>query len=116
MTQKAHPLELSQDQRSGLEELNKSPRKRLAKRASIILAVATEGMTHDAVAERLGTIPTIVRKWRIRFEAKGLPGRSDAPREGTPKEQCGDCRTHQQAHAKNPDQPGYRWAGSGWLA
>jgi transposase len=39
-------------------------------------------MTHEVVAEQLGTAPAQVRKWRKRFEADGLLGLEDAPRSG----------------------------------
>lgn len=87
MARRADPIELSQDQRSALEKLSESPKKQLAIRASMILALAEDGMTHDGVAEEFGTAPTLVRKWRRRFEDKGIQGLYDAPRSGAPKKE-----------------------------
>ena len=85
MTRPAEQLALSPQQRSALEKLRRSPRQRLAQRAAIVLALSEPGMTHDGVAERLGTIPPTVRRWRARYEAEGVSGLQDAPRSGGPK-------------------------------
>lgn len=81
----AQPLVLSPKQRSALEAMAGSPRVRLAKRASIILAVSEKGMTHTGVAAAQGMVAATVRKWRGRFEADGIEGLADAPRSGAPK-------------------------------
>lgn len=81
----APPLTLSAEQRSQLDGLSRSPRRRLARRAEIVLAVAEPDMTHLAIAERLNTSPTSVRKWRREFELQGVAGLQDSPRSGAPK-------------------------------
>lgn len=85
MAHPARPLELTATQRVALEELRRSPRKRLARRAAMILAVSAEGMTHGGVAAELNTVEATVRRWRRRFEADGVSGLRDAPRSGGPK-------------------------------
>ncbi len=82
---RAQPLTLSEEQRSQLEASSRSPRRRLAHRAQIVLAVAEAGMSHSGVAEHLNTTPTSVRKWRAAYERKGINGLQDAPRSGVPK-------------------------------
>lgn len=79
------PVTLSTEQRAELEVLSGSPRARLALRASIVLALAEQGVTHRGVAEKLGTVEATVRRWRARFESDGIVGLQDAPRDGAPK-------------------------------
>ena len=55
--------------------------RRMAFRAEVILAIA-EGLSHKVVAERVGTRPTTVNKWRGRFAQEGLSGLRDAARSG----------------------------------
>ncbi len=85
MSRASEPLKLSLQQRTALQALGRSPRKRLALRASIVLAVSEHGMTHAGVAEELSTVVTTVRRWRKRFEAEGIDGLADSPRAGAPK-------------------------------
>ncbi len=85
MEHTAQPLELSPEQRSVLKALSNSPRKHMAQRASIILALADEGMTHAAVARQFGTIRATVKRWRKRFEAEDIKGLDDVPRSGAPR-------------------------------
>lgn len=85
MPRTAEPLRLSPKQRMALEALSRSPRKRSAQRASIVLAVSAEDMTYKTVAEQLGTVVATVRRWRRRFEVSGVEGLQDAPRSGAPK-------------------------------
>src|ERR1700739_2718384 len=54
---------------------------RMAFRAEVILAIA-EGLSNQAVAERVGTRPATVSKWRGRFARAGLSGLRDAARSG----------------------------------
>jgi transposase len=79
------PLQISSEQRSILEKLSKSSKNQMAKRASIILALAEEGMTHESVAKQLGTIRATVRRWRKRFEVEGIQGLYDVIRSGAPR-------------------------------
>lgn len=50
-----------------------------------MLATGEEGMTHQAVAEKLETVEATVRRWRRRFESQGVQGLLDSPRSGAPK-------------------------------
>ncbi|WP_433501657.1 IS630 family transposase [Sphaerimonospora sp. CA-214678] len=54
-------------------------------RARIILLLADERLPLAAVAERLSTTETTVRKWRDRFAAGGIKGLVDLPRPGRPE-------------------------------
>ncbi|HEV2231211.1 MAG TPA: helix-turn-helix domain-containing protein [Thermoplasmata archaeon] len=57
---------------------------RLARRARIVLEAA-EGRANEGIAERLGTSPGTVGRWRRRFLMARLPGiERDAPRSGRP--------------------------------
>jgi transposase len=56
---------------------------RLVDRAKIIL-LSHEGLTVERIAERLGTRPARISKWRQRFARQGLNALSDAPRPGKP--------------------------------
>jgi hypothetical protein len=62
---------------------------RLAFRAGVILAIA-EGLSNQAVAERVGTRPATVSKWRGRFARAGVSGLRDALRSGKPRQYEGD--------------------------
>ena len=44
-----------------------------------------DGEPQTALAQRLGTRPNTVSKWRSRFARLGLKGLEDAPRPGKPK-------------------------------
>jgi transposase len=79
----APPLVLDDDARAGLVLLAGSGT-REALRARIVLACAEPG-SEEAVAARLGTSRSMVRKWRGRFTAAGLGGLADEPRPGRPK-------------------------------
>jgi len=82
MSRPATPVSLTLQQREELERLTGSLNKRAAQRASIILAVSIEGMTHHSVALELGTVEPTIRRWRKRFEENGVAGLVDAPRSG----------------------------------
>lgn len=56
----------------------------IALRARIVLLCA-EGMPNKDIAERLGTHPNTITKWRNRFAEDRLEGISDAPRSGRPR-------------------------------
>ena len=58
--------------------------KRRVDRALIILGCLS-GEPNGAIAERLGTRPNTISKWRRRFAAHGLKGLEDASRSGKPK-------------------------------
>jgi transposase len=57
----------------------------MAFRAEVILAIA-EGLSNKAVAERVGTRPATVSKWRGRFAQEGVSGLRDASRSGKPRQ------------------------------
>ncbi|WP_433411369.1 IS630 family transposase [Microtetraspora malaysiensis] len=57
----------------------------LVLRARIIVLIADERLPVAAVAERLSTTETTVRKWRDRFAAGGIKGLVDLPRPGRPE-------------------------------
>ena len=63
--------------------------RRMVFRAEVILAIA-EGLSNEAVAERLGTRPATVSKWRGRFARAGFSGLLDAPRSGKPRQYQGE--------------------------
>jgi transposase len=52
-------------------------------RAKIVL-YAADGLSNDAIAERLDTPRQIVSKWRKRFYQQRLPGLQEQPRGGRP--------------------------------
>jgi transposase len=83
MTRAATPIVLSETERETLESWLRagSTEQRHAERARIILA-AGEGLGTLEIAERLGTRPARVSKWRTRFAGDRLAGLADAPRPG----------------------------------
>ena len=85
MPRTAKPLQINPEQKRELESLVAGPHKRLAERATIVLALAEEGMTHKGIAEQLGTSPPTVRRWRTGFENAGVAGLRDRTRSGAPK-------------------------------
>lgn len=85
MARSVRPVKLTDRARNELTELSKSASNRLSLRARIVLATAVEGMTHQNVAEQLETVEATVRRWRRRFEFKGVQGLLDSPRSGAPK-------------------------------
>ena len=85
---------------------------RLAFRAQIILAL-DEGLSNKAVAERLGTRPATVSKWRGRVVQHGLAGVADAPRSGKPRHYDTSHERRIIAALDEPPPKGYaRWDGS----
>jgi DNA-binding CsgD family transcriptional regulator len=56
----------------------------LAQRSRIEL-LAAEGVTNEAIAERVGVAPNTVLAWRRRYAARGLAGLADEPRSGRPR-------------------------------
>ena len=78
--------ELSDDEHRALQRWvrRRKTAQALAMRARIVLACA-EGVSDQAVAERLGTTRITVGKWRRRFLEKGCDGLLDEPRPGAPR-------------------------------
>ena len=84
---------------------------RMAFRAEVILAIA-EGLSNQAVAERVGTRPATVSKWRGRFARAGVSGLRDALRSGKPRQYEGDHERRILAALDEPPPAGYgRWDG-----
>src|SRR5438477_11304417 len=76
--------------------------RRMAFRVEVILAIA-EGLSNQAVAERVGTRPATVSKWRGRFAQEGLSGLPDALRSRKPREyQDEEERRHHAAVGAPP--------------
>ena len=85
---------------------------RLAFRAQIILALA-DGLTNKAAADRLGTRPATVSKWRGRFARHGLAGVADAPRSGKPQHYDAEDEWRILGALDAPPPAGYaRWNGT----
>jgi len=56
---------------------------RMVERARIVLA-ASEGLTTEQIAARVGCAERTVKKWRPRYAREGIEGLRDAPRSGAP--------------------------------
>src|ERR1700747_3499100 len=85
---------------------------RLGFRAQIILAL-DEGLSHQAVAGRLGRRPATTSKWRGGFAHHDLAGVADAPRGGKPRHYDADHERRIIAALDAPPPKGYaRWDGS----
>jgi transposase len=76
-------LTLTDDERTTLQRWARRAKssQALALRCRIVLACA-EGVSNQAVAERLGVSRPTVTKWRSRFVARRLEGLADEPRPG----------------------------------
>jgi transposase len=86
--------------------------RRMAFRAGVILAVA-EGLSNEAVAQRLGTRPATVSKWRGRFARARITGLTDAPRSGKPRHYAAADERRVLAALDEPPPAGYaRWDGA----
>ena len=79
-------IHLSQNEEAVLREWTRkgTTEHRLVDRAKIIL-LSHEGLTVEKIAQRLGTRPARVSKWRRRFVRERLNALSDAPRPGKPQ-------------------------------
>ena len=69
-----HLLSIVHDRRSRLWEVLK---------AEIVLRAA-RGLGHEAIGRVLSCSSTTARRWRLRWEAKGMDGLKDKPRSGAP--------------------------------
>jgi transposase len=111
---RAAEVTLTSEQRATLHSwlMAGKTEQRLAFRAQIILAV-DEGLSNQAVAERLATRPATVSKWRGRFAQHGLAGVADAPRSGKPRHYDAGHERRIIAALDAPPPRGYaRWNGS----
>jgi len=107
------PVHLTPGERTTLKSWVRSPtiEQRRAFRARIVL-MADEGFGTNAIAERLGTRPATVTKWRGRFSRDRLAGLEDRPRPGK-------RRTYTETHERrlldqlsDPPPAGYaQWNG-----
>jgi transposase len=78
-------IEVSAEDRRELERIVRaaSSEVRMVERARIVLA-ASEGLTTEQIAARVGCGERMVKKWRPRYERRGIEGLRDAPRSGAP--------------------------------
>src|SRR5438045_7023917 len=84
----------------------------MAFRVEVILAIA-EGLSNQAVAERVGTRPATVSTWRGRVAQEGLSGLRDASRSGKPSQYQDEHERRILAALDEPPPAGYgRWDGS----
>jgi transposase len=89
MGERGRPRQLlivSDEQREVLTRWSRRPKSphSIAQRARIVL-LAGEGMSNNAVADKVGVNQTTVVKWRKRFIERGLDGLVDEPRPGAPR-------------------------------
>lgn len=85
---------------------------RAVERAQVVQA-ALEGATVEEIAVRLGLARNTVYLWLHRFEARGLAGLEDAPREGRPptysREQVGEIVATALTDPQTLDLPFQSW-------
>ena len=83
---RAVAVNLTKKRRRKLEQIVRagSSPQRLVLRAKIVLAAADE-MANAEIARQLGCSVAVVRNWRRRFAARGIPGLFDKPRTGRPE-------------------------------
>lgn len=85
--QEATPIILTEQERSALEGMIRSPKTEhgMVERARIVL-LAAEGRSTRSIAEELGSWPGRISRWRIRFARDRLAGLHELPRPGaTPR-------------------------------
>lgn len=107
-------IRLSPDEEAKLREWTRkgTTELRLAERARIIL-LAHEGLTVEKIAERLGTRPARVSKWRQRFAESRLESLADAPRSGKPSKYDGETENRVLKLLDEPPPEGYsQWNGT----
>ena len=80
------PVVVSDEEREVLLRWSRRPKspQSIAQRARVVL-LAADGLTNNAVAERLGVNQATVVKWRKRFLERRLDGLVDEPRPGAPR-------------------------------
>src|SRR5246500_2821467 len=111
---RAAEVALTDEQRATLRSWTRAGKteRRLAFRAQMMLAL-DQGLSNQAVAERLATRPATISKWRGRFAQHGLAGVADAPRGGKPRHYDADHERRIIAALDAPPPKGYaRWNGS----
>ena len=85
MPKAATPINLSSEEEQTLRHWKQAHKteRRLVERARIVL-LAASGLATTAIAQQLGTPPSRVSKWRLRFAEQRLAGLIDRPRAGKP--------------------------------
>ena len=80
------PFQLSESERTCLEQLSRSIRgpAGLARRARVLLLLA-EGLSLRRIRAQTGMSPRRIRTWKQNWQEKGLDGLLDAPRCGRPR-------------------------------
>ena len=109
--QEATPIVLTEQERSTLEVMIRSPKTEhgIVERARIVL-LAAQGRSTRSIASELGTWPGRVSRWRMRFAAQRLAGLNDLPRPGATPRYGGDTDKRILALLDQPPPAGYgRW-------
>jgi transposase len=96
-------------ERAALEQWCRRDDRRLATRATLILALA-DGASNEVVAARFGVSSQTVGKWRTRFQHRRLEGLLDDPRSGAPRRIGDDDVKRVLSLTQSPPPPGVpRW-------
>ena len=109
--QEATPIELTEEERSALEAMIRSPKTEhgLVERARIVV-LAAKGRSTRSIADELGTWPGRVSRWRTRFARQRLDGLRDLPRPGPTPRYTLDTNKRILALLDQPPPAGYgRW-------
>ncbi|RKZ01966.1 MAG: hypothetical protein DRQ10_01085 [Candidatus Hydrothermota bacterium] len=77
-------LRLKEEDKKKLEELSKSPNRRIAQRAKIVLLRAS-GKSYLEIGSKLGIHYNTAKRWVKRYEERGIEGLYDLPRPGRPR-------------------------------
>lgn len=85
MARQAHPIQLTPEERRGLEQFTRSrtAASRVVQRARLVLLTA-ERKSDQTIAHQLGLSHSTVYRWRSRFTAERLAGLEERPRRGRP--------------------------------
>ena len=113
MSRSPAQVHLTEEEEATLREWTRksTSEQRVVDRARIIL-LSNEGLTVEKIAERLGTRPARVSKWRQRFVKDRLGALSDAPRPGKPHKYGDDMEKRVLAMLDTPVPKGYaQWNG-----
>jgi transposase len=114
MAGRAARIQLSEQEEAVLRDWSRkgTTEHRLVERAKIIL-LSHEGLTVEKIAERLGTRPARVSKWRQRFMKDRLTALADAPRPGKPQHYTEKTEQRVLALLDQAPPEGYsQWNGS----
>jgi transposase-like protein len=106
--QEATPIVLSDQERSALEAMIRSPKTEhgTVERARIVL-LAAEGRSTRSIAAELGTWPGRVSRWRKRFSRERLAGLHELPRPGATPRYGIETDKHILAMLDQPPPAGY---------